>query len=334
MNYIEKISELKSIIAKEVSPLITSNYVLWGLPYYPNIGDTLIWEGELDFLKLIPYKCIGVCGWDEYQKVPLKEDTIILITGGGYMGDVWRKAWDNVMNTIELYPKNPIVILPNTIYYNDHNVMHSDAERMSKLKKLTICVRDKVSYQIAKENFKNDVRLVPDMAFHIPLKYLNQWRLPETNKILFLKRIDKELGAVEVNLKAENIDIRDWPTIDGKASMGERVFYKSKVISYKTKRNFTFLHSMTEWIEHRLGYYVYRKSMTKKGVQFVSAYKEIFTTRLHVMILSVLLGKKVYFIDNSYGKLSSFYSAWLEDCDDVESYTKQKDGNNDSRTDI
>ena len=322
MNYIDKINELKSIINKEITPLITNDYVLWGLPYYPNIGDTLIWEGELNFLKSCKYKCIGTCGWDEYQPIPLKENVVILITGGGYMGDVWRKAWDNVMNTIEHYPNNPIVILPNTIYYNDHDVMHSDAKRMAKLKNLTICVRDEVSYQTAMKYFKNEVRLVPDMAFYISLNYLEKWRISETDKTLFLKRVDKELGNAQITIKANNVDVRDWPTMDGKASVGERVFYKSRAFCYETTISLTWLHSFADWLEYKLGYLVYRKSMTRRGTKFISAYKKIYTTRLHVMILSVLLGKEVYFIDNSYGKLSSFYNTWLKDCNNVKTYTE------------
>lgn len=63
--------------------------------------------------------------------------------------------------------------------------------------------------------------------------------------------------------------------------------------------------------------------MTRRGVEFVSQYKAVYTTRLHVMILSVLLEKPVQFIDNSYGKLSSFYDTWLKNCRGVECYEKK-----------
>lgn len=317
MNHIEKINELKSVIKKELAPLITNDYVLWGLPYYSNIGDTLIWEGELEFLKTLPYKCVGTCGWNEYESKALSKDTIILIQGGGYFGDVWRLAWEYVLNTIEHYPDNRIILLPNTIFYNDVELMRSDAERMAKLKHLTICVRDRKSYKIAKENFKNEVRLVPDMAFYISLNYLEKWSLPETEKVLYLKWIDKELGAQDICIKAEHIDVRDWPTMDDEPSIGERVFYKGQALYYKTRIKYVRLHAFAEWLERMLAYHVYRKCLTRRGVEFVSQYKEIYTTRLHVMILSVLLGKKACFIDNNYGKLSSFYSTWLDDCDCV-----------------
>lgn len=322
MNKKEKIKELQTIIRREVTPLITSDYVLWGLPYYPNIGDTLIWEGEIEFLKAVPYKCLDTCGWDGYRFKPLGEDVTILITGGGYFGDVWRKAWDNVMDTIEHYPNNRIVILPNTIFYNDADMMRSDAKRLSKLKKLVICVRDNVSYDIATKNFKNEVRLVPDMAFCIKESYLRQWEKKETNRILYLKRKDKEL--VDDNIKicgdSDNIEVRDWPTMDGKPTMTERIFSKISSYSCSSILQILFGQSLLRKLEAFYAYHFYRKCMTRQGVGFVSRYRKVYTTRLHVMILSVLLGKKVHFIDNSYGKLSSFYNAWLTDCDEVDAY--------------
>ena len=45
MNAHEKIMELRDVINKELASLITGDYVLWDIPYYYNIGDTLIWEG-------------------------------------------------------------------------------------------------------------------------------------------------------------------------------------------------------------------------------------------------------------------------------------------------
>ena len=88
INYPPQLENLKELIRKELASRIDADYVLWGLPYHTNIGDTLIWEGELEFLKSIPHKCLGTCGWNEYAFEPLKEDTIILIHGGGYFGDV------------------------------------------------------------------------------------------------------------------------------------------------------------------------------------------------------------------------------------------------------
>ena len=57
--------------------------------------------------------------------------------------------------------------------------------------------------------------------------------------------------------------------------------------------------------------------MIREGVKQISQYENIYSTRLHAAILSVLLEKQFVLFDNSYGKNSSFYETWLNDLDDV-----------------
>jgi pyruvyl transferase EpsO len=42
-----------------------------------------------------------------------------------------------------------------------------------------------------------------------------------------------------------------------------------------------------------------------------AAYGEVRTNRLHGMIFAALLGKKVVFDDNSYGKLGHYAGQWF-----------------------
>ena len=49
------------------------------------------------------------------------------------------------------------------------------------------------------------------------------------------------------------------------------------------------------------------------GVDFLSQFDEVITTRLHGHILSLLMDIPSVMIDNNYGKNSRFYDAWLEE---------------------
>ena len=55
----------------------------------------------------------------------------------------------------------------------------------------------------------------------------------------------------------------------------------------------------------------YMPLTSKYAVDFMNEYEEVYSTRLHGGILAMLLGKKVYMIDNSYGKISALYNTWL-----------------------
>jgi pyruvyl transferase EpsO len=49
-----------------------------------------------------------------------------------------------------------------------------------------------------------------------------------------------------------------------------------------------------------------------RAIRILSRYETIVADRLHACILGCLLGKKVFFVDNSYGKLTSYYDTWLK----------------------
>ena len=89
MTPFEKISELRQIINQQLLPLVDSNYVYLELPYYENIGDTLIWEGTLQFLKQTKHKCLYSASLTTYYNHNIPKDTPILLQGGGNFGDLW-----------------------------------------------------------------------------------------------------------------------------------------------------------------------------------------------------------------------------------------------------
>lgn len=311
------IFHLKSFIYEHLTPLIDRDYVLYGLPYYTNIGDTLIWDGELEFLKNIPHQCLGTCGWNSYPETSLDKDTIVLITGGGYFGDTWRYGWECMLRGISHLKENRIIILPASIYYNDPELLKKDSQYLSGFKELIICARDQYSYEFACGYFSNKVLMVPDMAFCIDTDYLRKFTKPISKEILYLKRNDKEFVAkTEIVTDGCEIDVRDWPTMDSPSVIQRIVERCAGYVIALGHRNL-IPEKIRTLLLNILYKDIYRRYLTKVGVAFISQYRKIYTTRLHVMILAILLGKHVEFIDNSYGKLGNFYSTWLSDCDIV-----------------
>lgn len=310
----EKITFLRQEIDRSVLPLIKSDYVLYSLPYYSNIGDILIWEGARDMLRNVPYKCKGVCSWNEYPLTPPAKGTTILIMGGGFFGDVWRWGWKFVLDGLKGCEDYPIIILPQSIHYEDEATMRQDADYMARFKHLTICARDAQSLTLARQHFANNSILVPDMAFHINVDSLKKYMRPATGKTLYLKRGDKELGTGAPDLTAnDRLDIRDWPTIESELPWTvkfQRTEQRLRKIRHKNGRPRAIALAAIHWMyAHR-----YRPGMIKCGVEFISSYKDVITTRLHVMILALLLKRPVRFIDNSYGKNKALYDTWLSDC--------------------
>lgn len=314
----EKINQLRQLIYQQISPLIQSDYVLWGLPYHENVGDTLIWQGELEFLKNIPHRCLGTCGWNRLSSTqPLPAGTTILLHGGGFLGDVWRDAWNNMLTHLTAYAHHPIVLLPNTLYYADQNLLQLDAQRMKVFNQLTICLRDKRSFHLAQSHFSNPTLLVPDMAFCIPPTSLRKRvNTPPTRHTLLLQRADKEAKHISP-LLTSNIELHDWPTVGEAVQWQDHLFEWVQRATSCTSRRAHLIYPLMQRVEAALALHLYRPYLIRSGVNLMSPYQHIITTRLHGLILSMLLNKPVAYIDNSYGKLSTFYNTWLTDVDSV-----------------
>ena len=300
----EKIQQLKEYIHNSLAHLIDSDYVLLDVPYYTNIGDTLIWEGTKHFLKDIQHKCLYTASVETYKYRPLSPSTVILMQGGGNFGDLWRRHQDLRLQIVQAYPNNKIIILPQTVFYNDKNVFEEDAKIFNSHKNLHICARDTVSLEYLQQSLTCNLLLVPDMAFYISNKLLKKHSKKEGDRALFLKRNDPEFCQYDFNSyiteEEAQLDTSDWPTMEQQ---------------FKTK---TYLDKLL-WRKKRIGRipdiyadWVFRPHQVQKGIEFVSQYKKVYTTRLHVAILSLLLGKDIVFFDNSYGKNSSFYGTWLK----------------------
>ena len=305
MNTIQKIHQLQEHIKETLSPLINHDYWLLEVPYYTNVGDTLIWQGELDFLRELPYKRKGMSSY--YTDIPnnIGEDDIILMQGGGNFGDLYYDPQNYRMRIVEMYPNNKIIFLPQTIWFEHEGNMKECAETLSKHKKLTICARDKVSYEILRKNFTNEILLVPDMAFCIDM---NRWKKPNaTKEALLLKRDDKELkeySELTKLVEQGNVTICDW--LPFTEECWQKTWFR------RTKKYVPFMY---DWYARN----IFRLYLINSGIQLIGSHKKIYSTRLHAAILSILLDKAedLTWFDNSYGKNSSFYETWLSDLEGI-----------------
>lgn len=307
----EKLGSLKNEIMDTLVSCISGDYVLWDVPYYSNIGDTLIWEGELHFLQSCNRKCLGQASKETCCFPHFPSGTVILLQGGGNFGDLWREHQEFRLEVIRRYPEHRIIMFPQSVYYENVERMNEDAQEMARHPDLILCARDHPSYALLKENFRNRILLVPDMAFCIPVDYLKQYCQQEEDKILFLKREDKELSLGY--FYPQNIECRDWPSME-KRMWKMFLFGKQLGLTLRFKKwGWNYLYRCSskgiDWYARDF----LRPALVRTGVEFVSRYHYVYTTRLHVMILSLLLGKKCSFLDNSYGKNSAFYETWLKD---------------------
>ena len=325
-NNLDKIENLRNIVRKSLSKHIDGDYVLLDVPNYRNIGDTLIWQGELEYLKEFTYKCNYTCNPYVFKDEKIKSKDIILLQGGGNFGDVWPVNQSFRNEIISKYKENKIIIFPQTIHYNKKENIINDAKIYNNHPNLIICVRDLPSKELADKYFYNcEILLLPDMAF---FNDFTNFHNSSSKKVLIMKREDKEKGELGIvqniinHLENNNkeYDIKDWPGFLKEGTFKRRLQsyqIRSEIEISKKFKNLPILNLLID-DKHGLKRRDYKDHQLLKGIDFINQYDTIYSTRLHGFILSVLLNKKVFVFDNSYGKNRNFFMQWLKDFENVE----------------
>lgn len=174
--------------------------ILMGVPYHKNLGDNAIVVAEEKFIKdlfpnyiynYVPEENMLRCV--EIVKNYIDDDDILVMHGGGNMGNEYSYIEQSRRRIVELFPNNKIIVMPQTIFFSDDENGREEFEASKKIynshKNLTIIAREKISYELMKKNFKCNVVFTPDIVL-----YLNEIDNDNTtrNGALFLIRHDEE----------------------------------------------------------------------------------------------------------------------------------------------
>lgn len=309
-SHLDVITRLQKLIDEALAPslptLRAKPYALLDMPDYSNVGDSAIWAGEMAWLqrnvgKEPAYVCENNAGVDELNAY--FKGGAILLQGGGNFGDVWPHFQEFRERIILGSPHMHIVQLPQSIHFSEESALERTSAALRKASNLRLLVRDFESYDLASTHFGCEVTLCPDMAF--ALGPLERPGVPDLD-VLLLLRTDKESMRETTWIKElpagwEQADwIEEDPNIRRRARFDMRV---SAVLSLNTQR----LSKMS-----RRKHYYQRVSSErmKRGTKLLSRAKFIITDRLHVHIISTLMGIPHCFLDNNYGKILRFSTAF------------------------
>ena len=304
------LSDFRKNTLSVLNNIITANYILLDVPHYSNVGDVMLWEATLQLLKKVPHRCLYSSSIETYRKPRINKDTILLFSAGGNFGDLWERHQTFRHRVMEDFPNNPIVQLPQSVWFDNADKMQADITFWKQHKgRTTICLRDKQSYDIIRQNYTFDeVELLPDLALSLDIEHVmrrNRLSLQRSMGTLFLKRADKEstYTAFDFSHDAEG----DWPSMTHEIRLYRKYLNLLRKtdklhISEKRKAQLTNLYYR----------YFLKDAYLRSGIRFLLPYHTIYTNRLHAAILGLLLGKEVRLIDNSYHKNEGIYRQWLE----------------------
>ncbi|MBQ7177108.1 MAG: polysaccharide pyruvyl transferase family protein [Victivallales bacterium] len=311
MDTITKICELRGIIDAVLRPLIGRDYRLLEVPDYANPGDMLIFQGEMEFLKTLKVRCLEMSTMSSFasRSPTIMSDELLIFSGGGYFGDLYPRGPQFQRTVLQRYPDNPALILPQSTWFTDEHKLADAVRFYGARTNLSICLRDRQSYDFVRKHFPNPTFLVPDMAFFADLSEFREAQVEScTERTLLLARRDGELRESPTLTRFREdprVDVFDWPSLVTPSS--------AQMFMQLLRRHPGRFGKLIDWYAR----HGFRKSLLRRALGLLAPYETVASTRLHGAILSLLLGKKVIMLDNSYGKNRSLYETWLWDCDTI-----------------
>ncbi len=287
--------------------------VLLDLPNHANSGDQLIYQGELELLAALNKYPRYESSRYFFNANKIKADDCILMHGGGNMGDLYPKHEEFRRMIAEEFRNNKIVMLPQTVHFQDARQLEISANIYAKHDNLTLCARDFRSLDIFMKHFsKNKILCLPDAAFGIRKLRCNN---PPTKKVLLLQRADKESSIDNIHLQEllRHVDVSDWPSFENhwKTSVAHNVALIINIAILHVLKLFG-LHWKEKHDVFGLVKLHNRQALIDEAVNFLCKYDTTFTTRLHGHILAEILHKKNVVVDNNYGKNREFFEAWSQ----------------------
>jgi exopolysaccharide biosynthesis predicted pyruvyltransferase EpsI len=286
---------------------------LLNYPDYLNIGDHLIWLGTVfyltDVLKTkIKYTAAGSEDFSEEVMEKQVGKAPIILQGGGNLGDLWSNHQKFREQIISKYRDRPIVIMPQSIYFESTSNLKKAADIFNSHPNLTLFVRENYSYEIALNHFyKCQIIKIPDMAFHLlNVSGITSNNTDKKHSILYHCRADEELKkdfSPASIFELPNLIVEDWVSNEWKTWRSSKsILTNDQAYPDHTPAIFDNLYDpnihRTSWI------------IMHKGIDQFKRHRLIITNRLHGHILCILLGIPHIFLANSYHKNESFYETW------------------------
>lgn len=284
--YAEERKEISSLCSKIKNlDLNTSLYIL--TPTHGNLGDHAIAQASIELFQKNSINFFEISDRElyllqKYNRLNIMDKRVILVHGGGFLGTLWFNAELLLRAIIINNPNSKIIVMPNTIYYEDNDYGRRELDKSLEIynahPSLTIYAREQLSYDFMKPLY-NDVRLVPDMVLSMNQSTISSKR----NGCLLCLRNDIERTRSDEDEKTVIDQVKEL--------FGNRVTYTDMAQPYK-------INSNQRRIELEKKYSMFRNS------------ELVITDRLHGMIFSAITGTPCIVINSKSPKVMGCYD-WI-----------------------
>jgi exopolysaccharide biosynthesis predicted pyruvyltransferase EpsI len=298
----QRVAELQAGLTAQVAPLLRGfeRYALVDFPRHSNVGDSALWLGARRLLQGAGLRQAYVCDYWTYRPEHLARagDALIVINGGGNLGDLYAKHQALREEVLERFPDRPVVQLPQTINFTDPARLDRARRIFDGHRALTLLVRDEASLDRARRWFQAPAELAPDTAFALAGELA---RPAPDRDVLWLLRRDRESSLTPDALPA---DAADWRAEDVNGPAIGATHRLVELLAPLARRTAAAGAVVGRAFDERAG------AQLRAGVRLLARGEVVVTDRLHAHILCLLVGIPHVLLDDRNSKVRTFHDAW------------------------
>ena len=296
---------MKQILQNTLYPACApGNYAIIDYPNYLNPGDCAIWLGTRAFLEWVygapPVYISTIRNFNSRRCRRLLGEGTVFFLGGGNFGSTYAKHNKYRLDIIRSLPDCRLVVLPVSVaglIDGDSKNIDETQEVIGTHKNLTLFARDVSSQNVLSNFLDRPIELCPDLAHAFDLD-----PLPPMGGVTYLLRKDIETNLAEPVETQSGIKTWDWPDLPALKAWNKAGKLLNSFPQYQIRRHFQDLVA-------RRKAEIALRPLIKSDV--------VVTDRLHGFLLAHALGRKVIILDNSTGKVASYWKTWRSNFSNV-----------------
>jgi len=268
------------------------NVFIIGTPNHGNMGDQAIWYATQKLLKnYFPSANVVDVDMSDFETDIegiahlIQKQDILILQGGGNFGNYYMDDEMIRRSVISQFRNNRIIMFPQTVYFSEDAEGKEELERSvciyNKNKNLVLIARDEESFKILKENFINEIYMLPDV-------------------VLSLNAVDvkkKRKGAL-ICLRSDKESVMNQQDVENVESFLKERFSEIKYTDTQ----------MDDYCKEN------REQLLKQKIEEFQSAELVITDRLHGMIFSVITGTPCIAFDNFNAKVKNVYLYLKDNC--------------------
>jgi exopolysaccharide biosynthesis predicted pyruvyltransferase EpsI len=292
-----------------------TDVALLDAPNQTNVGDSLIWAGEMAYLRRMGLNLRYVSDMKTYDPAELRRampSGVVLLHGGGNFGDLWLGHQNHRERIVKELPDYRLVQLPQSIFFASEERAEQANAIIGAHPDFHLLLRDSLSIERATNLLPS---LSPIFCYDMALGYepSRATRASAPTDLLIIARQDKEgvsglhtVGEGWVpGLTTVNTDWHSEGWLAVRWNFARRAMkLQHQLVRYR--RRLKFIPTYPQWAVQRLIASLNDINIAGALTMYSTA-KLVVVDRLHAHVLAILLGINHVALDNNYQKIGAVF---------------------------